>query len=529
MKDLYVYCDERTHFVLNQAQPKVILVGSYLGYSNFGDILQLKGAIKYHRETTHLEPVIVCALDSITNEKYIHKIRSWFDIEAVIFVDKTYYNLESLGLHLLSKTKSIEHLHVYGGGFLNEMWGDYKIKIVEKLMEMFLIKNYVITGQQLSQSFLPKLKKHLSQFPPSVMGGRDIKSTELIKEMGINGGFSFDDAFDILENWAGKLSLGKSKELTSSNVLFHINTSSYTYVQNSQEINQQVIKNLQLISSHYPESSITFLQAYEDQRFAVKDTLSSIINLEDDFPFIHYNVVDIAKMALLHNPSNKDHDQNLLYLRGEIAVSSSYHTTLLLHLLGIPCWLVSLNEYYQQKKEGLGVYGTLKEFLNNPTIPNYEDKRQARTAWLKELSNYFICSPSYEEIAVAFDTVNKNVKFKTKNNGINEIVASELAREKEKMNIWISEIEEGKIWLEKKVSETELEIQNKERVIADLKSWIKELETGKEWLETKAIELEKELQNKDKVIEDLTNWTKELEEGKRWLEDKLLEIENKDE
>jgi hypothetical protein len=121
----------------------------------------------------------------------------------------------------------------------------------------------------------------------------------------------------------------------------------------------------------------------------VKDTLATVISMEDALPFLDYRVIDIAHMALLHNPSITDIDTNLGIFSGGIAISSSYHTAFFCNILDIPCYLLSENDYYKQKRAGLGEKRTLDVFLEKPSVLSYSSFMEHRGDWLKKLSSFF--------------------------------------------------------------------------------------------------------------------------------------------
>jgi hypothetical protein len=58
-------------------------------------------------------------------------------------------------------------------------------------------------------------------------------------------------------------------------------------------------------------------------------------------------------------------------------------------MLDIPCYLLSENVYYNQKKEGLGENRTLGEFLENPSVLSYSSFMELRGDWLTKLSSLF--------------------------------------------------------------------------------------------------------------------------------------------
>ena len=75
-------------------------------------------------------------------------------------------------------------------------------------------------------------------------------------------------------------------------------------------------------------------------------------------------------------------------MRGlDLAIVASYHTAVLLGLLGVPTHLLATNSFYEDKAAGLGQTSTLEEFLEDPAAHgiSLEAARHARETWLREL------------------------------------------------------------------------------------------------------------------------------------------------
>ncbi len=98
---VFMYGDQETINILNLDLPKVILFGGYLGYSNFGDILQLKEAIKFHTTITTLEPVVICNLSAIPDKDFLVRLRNWFGVRAIIFVEDHPVDVTVLNMHVI--------------------------------------------------------------------------------------------------------------------------------------------------------------------------------------------------------------------------------------------------------------------------------------------------------------------------------------------------------------------------------------------------------------------------------------------
>lgn len=385
---IYMYGDQDTIGVLNKDTPKIILIGGYLGYNNFGDILQLKEAISFHKSVTFLEPVVVCHVSSIPDKNFLSRLRNWFGICAIIFIHDHTVDVTLLNLHLIDSVFSIENLHLYGGGFLNKYWGDYFLKLVEGLIRNFRVDNYIISGQQVGVEFANILKEHFNKFRPKLIGARDFESQNIINSIGFKCEFSFDDASNIIQSWARC----KPKHRSAKKVLLiHLNTSKYTSNNDDEQRKElsRISQVLIMLSEKFKNFEPVFLNAYSECRASVKDTLATIISMEDSLPFLDFRVIDIAHMALLHDPSNTTIDNNLAIFSGGIAISSSYHTAMFCNMLNTPCYQISENAFYKQKREGLGKNRTLEQFLENPSVSSFSGFMEQREVWLVKLASFF--------------------------------------------------------------------------------------------------------------------------------------------
>lgn len=376
---MHLYADPTTLAALNRPDTRrVLLHGGYGGYGNFGDILQLKGAIRFHQAHTGRMPVVVCHLAAVTGADFSAQVRRWFGVEAVIFLADARHDLTAMGLGPVREARAIDMLHMFGGGFLNGTWGALTLRQAESLMRQFRTTRYVVTGQQLDPAFMPTLARHFQQFPPLTVGGRDDASVGLIRAYGLPGGFSFDDASEILVDWAKRRPAAPTP---TGRLVLHLNTSHYT------DNTEPMVARLRTLLASYPaHHAPLLLQSFDDARPSVQDTLQSVIGLEEAFPVLHYEVLNLARMALRLDPADTAPDPLLGCLRGDRAMSASYHTAFFLNLLGIPCHLHASNAYYRQKTEGLGNRPSFDELLADPRPADYTERLAARGAWLSELT-----------------------------------------------------------------------------------------------------------------------------------------------
>jgi len=195
---LDLHADARTRDLLGDRRPAVLLLGGYTGYPNFGDILQLKGAIAWHREKTDLQPVLVCDAASIPDPGFQERLRRWFGVEAIVFWSRERLDLRPVGLQGLRESSPVRHLHVFGGGFLNRFWGPGLLDVIDHLHAFFGVGHYVLSGQQVDPAIREQLATHFAQCPPRLAGGRDPLSVDVLRECGAPDEYSFDDAAEVL-------------------------------------------------------------------------------------------------------------------------------------------------------------------------------------------------------------------------------------------------------------------------------------------------------------------------------------------
>ncbi len=404
MNKTYIYTDEKTINFVNNDVEKIILIGSDFGYSNFGDILQLKGSIDFHKKNTNLQPILVFHIPVISNKNFIQTMRKMYGVEGILFVTYAPLSFDNIDfeLKLLEQTNNINALHMFGGGFLNSYWGNFVLDIVEDFIDAFKIDNYIISGQQIEKSFAERVKEHIEICKPMIIGARDFDSKHYLENIGVNCYYSFDDAVEKL------LDIVRKVPKNDSNCVFgHINISSYT---DGDVMLNTIIDNFRILKKKFPNHSLNLINAFNDKRHIVRDTLVSLVQSEYTFPYDCYSIINGSNLAY----QGSIDDMSLL--NAKIAISSSYHVTMLMHFLGTPCWLISNNEYYDQKRNALEIHGSIEDFLDVPYIPSYDKKFHYRKEWnalLLEVCNKFNKNIKQKHTLSYNDGKKESFRFKT--------------------------------------------------------------------------------------------------------------------
>ncbi len=487
------YVDAETRETLTADGTKVLLLGSYLGYPNFGDILQLAGTIAWHRENTALEPIVICDATAIPDGGFTQRLRRWFGARAVIFVSDEPLDLTPIGLEELRAPEAVAYLHVYGGGFLNRRWGPLMLEWAEAIQQCFGVDHYVMSGQQVEPGFEEALAQHFGRCRPVICGGRDAASVEVLRGAGLDAADSFDDAIEALRVLGATLRAGESSD-AHADALVHLNLSAYAQDGDQAAGLAECAGVLATLRAHLRDRGVgsprvTLLQAYNDRRVEAVDTLSVVQQLEDAFPFADYRVVDVGRLAL---ELGAEVGALAGALRAPLALASSYHVTLLCAVLGIPCFLRAQNRYYEQKKAGLGLTQVdVQEFLRCPGALDLEPRLRTRAAWLDRLrAAYGHCATARTPRAVEVDVAERPHTWRPKT-GAGAI--------QERLDA----LETAKRWLEGQWAAWKQTAEEREETIRELQGWVRELEDGRAWFEQQCGQWRTAAEERQAVIEQL--------------------------
>lgn len=428
---LFLYVDDPSARSLATDQSRVLLLGGYLGYPNFGDILQLKGAIDWHRRMSGLEPVVLCDLAAVTDEHFTARLRSWFGTVCIVYMNDHATDATRAGLRIFSDASRATHLHVYGGGFLNRLWGPRILRFAELLHERFGVGHYVMSGQQAEEAFVPQLRKHFQRCRPVLVGGRDDATVKMLTETGVPAAYSFDDAAEQMQRLAAVLSAeNRTTDSPASHgsasthdggkqLLLHLNASAYA-IDSPQPLDDLAARLIRLLDwasnddKQGGQPAVTLLNAYNDARVRdVSDTLGTVQRLDDRFPLADYRVIHLGRLAyeLSSGPGDERVTSTLqaapaILPKAGLAMTCSYHAAMLCMMLEIPVWLETRNEYYRQKAAGLGLPGIgassgesigeaeFEAFLKNPRTLSLAGTIAARTQWLDQLRVAYTSKPT---------------------------------------------------------------------------------------------------------------------------------------
>ncbi len=388
----------------NETITKVVLAGSFTGGWNFGDLMQLQGALRWQRlhQLGHALCVIH-GLGSAPDRAYFDRLERVFGAcDWLFFSPGRAAHTEraaALGLErLCDGISGPVTLHVYGGGFFNRLWGEGALRRIETLFDDTTPLRYIISGQQIGAEFAAALAGHCRRYQPDLIGCRDDASVELMRRHGLHAEFSGDDAFEELASAAspspsqgegrdeGKLPAispsprripgapdrpaaapspsqgeGRDEGVQSPSFGLYLNSSTYVTTAAQSTALRAIERDLRLLARHTGgQGAPLLITAYAEGSPDVFDTRATLARtgLATLFPMTErLDLVDAIEHRGLERAARELRQCRLV-------VSMSYHVTLFCKIVGVPVHLLVFNEYYRQKRQSLGdAPATLAEFL----------------------------------------------------------------------------------------------------------------------------------------------------------------------
>lgn len=397
---MFFYADADTRQVLQAVEPIVFLYGGFEGFENFGDVLQLKSAIAFHRQTTGLRPVLVLSLASCLSREVPDRIRAKYDVAGVIYEDGDLLDVSALALDPIEEVQAGALLHVYGGGYFNRFWGARRAFVCEQLIFRLHVADYVMSGLQIDGAGAAQLAALFTLKLPLLIAGRDASSVELLRTVAPPSSvwFSFDDAVESIQSLQGILAASGTAEVSSRQATgMHFNiTSEYMSHDQSAAVDSVFSR----VMEHRPNRPVTMLQAYNDVRGLVEDTLQTISRLNILGRLSSFDVVDLATLSAAPSPTAVElRAVARLISSVDIVVACSYHVSLTMNLLGRPTFLVASNDYYDDKRTALGLPESIDEFLDEPLrfLRDFAEERRERLEWLEHLAAVIAARPGWHE------------------------------------------------------------------------------------------------------------------------------------
>lgn len=353
--------DADTAAFLESDAARVYVFSGSGGYANFGDILQPKNMLHlWATEAPTRHAVIFFHIGSARTPEHVDFLRDAYRRRHIVFFARPEDAVPSWLVEVSGEVRGGD-VHVIGGGFLNAEWGLAYLHVIDQVIERFEGRDVLFSGMQVDDFILPALAEFAERRAVVSFGTRDERSFERIRGiLGDRAKRSFDDLYEAIAAWAPKRP--RDRRPGPFRLGLHINASGYV---GGQEVVANIARLLAEVQERHPDAELTLLQAYDDSRPEVLDTLASLRLFDDEFPFEKFATVDLARIALRWDPDARV-PAAIEELELDAAITCSYHTTMLLHTIGVPAYLIRLNPYYAQKADIFGLPDSFGQFLADP-------------------------------------------------------------------------------------------------------------------------------------------------------------------
>jgi hypothetical protein len=368
---LFFYADPESREVLLGDRQKMLVIGGDFGYGNFGDVLQHINTVQFGQQSARFVTVSVLAANAIGFREFPGWCRQAYGTDALLFVSEFPLILDERCPLLLPvhEIRNLAVIHLYGGGFLNDRWGDFVLGVTEQFLDLAPDAAYLVSGQQVTHPYQSRVATHVEVYKPRLFGVRDDLSLALLRNGAFVPQFSFDDATEALVKLAHSLQLERG-----SGLLMHLSSSDYSARAGNAT---SLAEELQLLGGFAgAHSSVTLFQAFVDARYQVRDSIETVKEVDLRFPFADLRLVRLGAVAYAGRAGSV-----VGPIIGDIGYSCSYHVALFLQLAGIPCWLRSDNSYYAQKSKALQVTQSLQAFLGEPRVADHSSNLERRAEW----------------------------------------------------------------------------------------------------------------------------------------------------
>jgi hypothetical protein len=367
---LSVAADEA--FRLTEHRPAILLIGSYDGSGNYGDICLFEAALSL-LSTLGPEPLLLPVIE----RQYIG---SHLDLRARVAADFgapcfLYYDEQDSILDAGMPTElaaiagppgfSSSAIYFYGGGYLNEMWGRRKLAMARAVDEWVTSGTsdrsqplVVFTGQQVDGGFLddPEAERWLRR--ASLFGVRDLQSAENVTgrlpELAARSVLAVaeDDAVGVLgeiPQSSDAIHASPSTRTGDFHVDLHLSGESYATTDGNR-LGGFVADLLTAIQHETARHvSVRLVIAYDDGRISERQFAQAFAAKFSTSPYdarpISFTVEDATDRRI--------HDPRWERQRPDLTISCSYHVAMTSLLHDVPVVYLFQTDYYRQKAASL--------------------------------------------------------------------------------------------------------------------------------------------------------------------------------
>lgn len=335
---------------LANAKSALFLIGSYDGSGNYGDVLQLAGAIETASRLPG-SPLVVAVAERETRGHHDELARRHGELfgEAAIafFAEEAGDAGDDLVPLVASEPPAGALVYLYGGGYLNEWWGARKAAHVAAVEELAGGRRLplVASGLQVEEKAVaPGGIAHELLARASWVGVRDVGSLEHVRRwipsLADRVELAGDDALPFLAQ--PPIEPGPLVNL-------HVNDGSWISDE-PESLRRRIVALVRELGAATDEQlELQPVIAYEDPRVAESDIVAALLEQ-------HRAEIEAAGLRLaepLDVLEDAAHNELAKFRRARLTVCCSYHVSLTSLLAGIPVVLVAQNGYYAQKAAGL--------------------------------------------------------------------------------------------------------------------------------------------------------------------------------
>ena len=382
------FADEATQSVLRGGGRPVLLHTGSNGHSNFGDILQNTNMLSYWQRRGDHPVVLFMPAYAAMPAGRADRLRAWFGTDFIVYVAAPGHPVDLDAVPAEFTPPGTQGLvHVIGGGYLNRRWGQHHFDTIDAMGTVFDTAQVLFTGLQIDESAVDEFRRLQSSHDVVAIGTRDAASRALVAEHLPGSELdTFDDLTEYLVEWAGSAPTNRRDPGDGRRrVAIHLNTSDYAGGAVAVERWRQV---LEAVAATAPDE-VYLVSAFSDTRLEVVDTWRSVAALAEDFPFAEVRVIDLAGAALRSQPGRGLPAELEPLVGVDYALCSSYHTALLMTLLGVPTHLVAADPYFDAKAAIFG-QSSFEEFIADPSTarPDLRNRLGVREAWLARLDGF---------------------------------------------------------------------------------------------------------------------------------------------
>ena len=304
---------------------KVCLVGGFMAYANYGDVIQAKIWVDWYKINGY-KILFIC-----------------YDYGKRICCDKLgIKTTEVISTGDFLKTdyfqKGYQIFHLYGGGYLNILWYKDFVCLIKKANKIGM--SIIATGVQVDKKYACSVKN----IPIKYISVRDQLSKRLV---GDKKTLILDDSFLYFNNkkFYYKIISKISRFGNCNNILLQLSLNSYVYEKDNKTNVESIFK--LIIQKLEKDNYLTISSSFPPEMKEILEAKNLVNYLDINSKKITYSTTSII-------------DRWNYKKRFKLAIVNSFHTYLeLVYRFRCPVYFLALNEFYKQKASGLISYGLL--------------------------------------------------------------------------------------------------------------------------------------------------------------------------